>query len=133
MPIPCFSYPGHPGTTRCMTTQELHAERETVEISVLLEAIYRHYGYDFREYAYASLKRRIWNVVHAEKLSTISALQERLLHDPDCFQRFLLAVSVNVTSMFRDPGFFRAFRQRVAPLLRTYPFLRIWHAGCSTG
>jgi chemotaxis protein methyltransferase CheR len=116
-----------------MTTPELHAERETVEISVLLEAIYRHYGYDFREYAYASLKRRIWNVVHAEKLPTISALQERLLHDPECFQRFLLAVSVNVTSMFRDPDFFRAFRTRVVPLLRTYPFLRIWHAGCSTG
>jgi chemotaxis protein methyltransferase CheR len=110
-----------------------YSEREAVEISLLLEAIYRHYGYDFREYAFASLKRRIWNVIRAEGLPTISSLQERLLHDPECFQRFLLAVSVNVTSMFRDPDFFRTIRHRVVPLLRTYPFLRIWHAGCSTG
>lgn len=118
---------------QCMTTEELDTARETIEISMLLEAVYRHYGYDFRDYAYASLKRRIWNVVRAEAVPTITALQERLLHDPECFQRFLLAVSVNVTSMFRDPDFFRAVRTRVVPLLRTYPFIRIWHAGCSTG
>lgn len=116
-----------------MTAPAAYTDREAVEISLLLEAIYRHYGYDFREYAYASLKRRIWNVIRSEGLSTVSQLQDRLLHDPESFARFLLAVSVNVTSMFRDPDFFRAFRARVVPLLRTYPFLRIWHAGCSTG
>src|SRR5207253_4571267 len=62
-----------------------------------------------------------------------SGLQERLLHDPECMKRFLLALSVNVTSIYRDPEFFLTFRERVAPLLRTYPFVRIWHAGCSTG
>ena len=116
-----------------MVTSQLEHEREAVEIGLLVEAVYRQYGYDFRDYAYASLKRRVWNVVQAERLGTITSLQERLLHDPLSFQRFLLAVSVNVTAMFRDPDFFRAVRERVVPLLRTYPFIRIWHAGCSTG
>ena len=108
-------------------------ELENLEVELLLEAVFRHYGYDFREYAGASLKRRIWNVLRAEEVETVSALQDRILHDPAFFERFLLALSVNVTSMFRDPGFFQAFRHRVVPLLRTYPFLRIWHAGCSSG
>lgn len=106
---------------------------ETIEIQLLLEGVFRHYGFDFREYAPASLKRRIWNMVRAEQLTTISGLQEKLLHDPECMERFLLAISVNVTAMFRDPGFYLAFREKVVPLLRTYPFIRIWHAGCSTG
>lgn len=108
-------------------------ELEKIEIDLLLEGIYRQYGHDFRQYAYASLKRRIYGVMHAEKVSSISALQEKTLHDPVCMKRFLLSVSVNVTAMFRDPGFFLAFRQRVIPQLRTYPFVRVWHAGCSTG
>jgi chemotaxis protein methyltransferase CheR len=108
-------------------------ELETLEIELLLEAIVRRYGYDFREYAFASLKRRLWNVIHAEALTTISGLQEKILHDPACMERFLHALSVNVTAMFRDPGFFITFRERVVPLLRTYPFIRLWHAGCSTG
>jgi chemotaxis protein methyltransferase CheR len=106
---------------------------ENLEIDLLLEAIYRHYGYDFREYAYASLKRRISTFMRSEELVTISALQERMLHDLACMNRFLFALSVNVTSIFRDPEFFLAFRQTVVPMLRTYPFIRIWHAGCSTG
>ena len=108
-------------------------ELETLEIELLVEAIYRHYGYDFREYAFASFKRRVTGFLQAEGLETISGLQERALHDPACFQRFLHALSVNVTAFFRDPKFFLAFRERVTPILRTYPFLRIWHAGCSTG
>ena len=108
-------------------------ELETLETDLLLEAIYRRYGYDFREYAYASLKRRIQNVLNEEKIPTVTALQEKLLHDPPSMKRFLLALSVNVTSVFRDPEFFAAFRQQVVPMLRTYPFVRIWHAGCSTG
>lgn len=106
---------------------------ETIEIQLLLEGIYRHYGFDFRDYVIASLRRRIWNVVKAEGLATISALQDRVLHDPAAMERFLLSLSVNVTSMFRDPSFYLTFRTRVVPLLRTYPFIRIWHAGCSTG
>ena len=106
---------------------------EEIEVALLLEAIVRRYGFDFREYAPASLKRRLWRRAHAEGLETISALQSRVLHDPACMERLLLDLSINVTSMFRDPSFYTAFRAKVVPLLKTYPFSRIWIAGCSTG
>ena len=106
---------------------------DEIELSLLLEGVFRRYGFDFREYAPASLRRRIWRRMHAEGLETISALQNRLLHDPDCMERLLLDLSINVTAMFRDPAFYRSFREKVVPLLRTYPFTRIWVAGCSTG
>jgi chemotaxis protein methyltransferase CheR len=109
------------------------AALERLEIELLLEGIFRHYGFDFRSYAYASLRRRIWKRIEAERLPNVSALQERVLHDPDMMEKLLLDLSINVTAMFRDPGFYVAFRQSVVPLLRTYPFFRIWHAGCSTG
>ncbi|HET9985339.1 MAG TPA: protein-glutamate O-methyltransferase CheR [Longimicrobiales bacterium] len=109
------------------------ADIERTEIELLLEAIFRHYGFDFRSYAFASIKRRIWKRAHAEGLRTVSALQDRILHDAAVMERLLLDLSVTVSAMFRDPSFFRAFREKVVPLLRTYPFLRIWHAGCSTG
>jgi chemotaxis protein methyltransferase CheR len=109
------------------------SERETLEISLLLEGVFQHYGFDFRQYARASLRRRLWRRVYAERLQTISGLQEKVLHDRAAMERLLLDLSINVTSMFRDPGFFAAFRQHVVPALRTYPFLRIWNAGCSTG
>lgn len=108
-------------------------ELEEIEIQLLLEGVARYYGYDFRNYAMASLKRRIANVLRAEQLPSISALQDKVLHDRRCMERFLLALTVNVTAMFRDPHFYQAFRAKVVPLLRTYPFIRIWHAGCSTG
>ncbi|MDB4929389.1 MAG: methylase of chemotaxis methyl-accepting protein [Myxococcaceae bacterium] len=107
--------------------------REALEIELLTEGIFRHYGVDFRHYAFASLRRRVWNSVHAEKLVTVTQLLDRVLHDTDAMERLLLQLSVNVTSMFRDPSFYRAFRDKVVPLLRSYPFIRIWHAGCSTG
>ena len=106
---------------------------ERIEIQLLLEGIHRHYGFDFRSYAYASLRRRIWKRIDSERLRTISALQERVLHDPAMMERLLLDLSINVTAMFRDPAFYVAFRRDVIPALRTYPFIRIWHAGCSTG
>jgi chemotaxis protein methyltransferase CheR len=106
---------------------------EEIEIHLLLEGLYRHYGFDFRDYAPASLRRRVCNIVRSEQLESISGLQEKVLHDPECLERFLLALSVNVSAMFRDPGFFLAFRIKAVPLLRTYPFIRIWQAGCSTG
>lgn len=112
---------------------EQEEARERLEIDLLLEAIHRRYGYDFRGYALASLRRRLWHRVHAEGLQTLSGLQERLLHDAACMERVLCDLSINVTEMFRDPGFHRALRRRVFPLLRTYPFIRVWNAGCSTG
>jgi chemotaxis protein methyltransferase CheR len=106
---------------------------DEIELALLLEGVYRRYGFDFREYAPASLRRRVWRRVHAEGLSTVSALQDKLLHDPACMERLLLDLSINVTAMFRDPNFYVRFREKVVPLLRTYPFTRIWVAGCSTG
>ena len=106
---------------------------EELEIDLLLEAIYRQHGFDFRGYARSSLRRRVRAVVEAEGLATVSGLMERMLHDPACLERLLLGLSVNVSAMFRDPRFFLAFRQHAIPLLRTYPFIRIWQAGCSTG
>jgi len=108
-------------------------ELESLELQLLLEGVYRQYGFDFREYAPASLKRRVWRRVYAEHLQTITALLEKVLHDPTCMERLLLDLSINVTAMFRDPTFYVAFREQVVPLLRTYPFTRIWVAGCSTG
>jgi chemotaxis protein methyltransferase CheR len=114
-------------------TTGYNAELERIEINLLLEGVYHHYGFDFRSYAYASLRRRIWKRIAAERLPTISSLQDRVLHDPSMMEKLLLDLSINVTAMFRDPGFYAAFRRDVVPALRTYPFIRIWHAGCSSG
>jgi chemotaxis protein methyltransferase CheR len=115
------------------STPEEQLETESLELQLLLEGVYRKYGFDFREYAPASLKRRVWRRVHAEHAGTIAGLLERVLHDADVMERLLLDLSINVTSMFRDPTFYSAFREQVVPMLRTYPFTRIWIAGCSTG
>jgi chemotaxis protein methyltransferase CheR len=115
------------------TPSKYNPELEQIEIELLLEGIYQHYGFDFRSYAYASIRRRLWKRIEAEGLTTISALQDRVLHDSDLMERLLLDLSINVTAMFRDPGFYRVFREHVVPTLRTYPFIRIWHAGCATG
>ncbi|MEX2121144.1 MAG: protein-glutamate O-methyltransferase CheR [Pirellulales bacterium] len=108
-------------------------DSEAIEIQLLLEGVFRRYGFDFRDYAYSSIRRRIWTMIAAEELQTIAQLQEKLLHDRDCMERFLLTVTVHVTSMFRDPGFYLALRAKVVPLLRSTPFIRVWHVGCSTG
>ncbi len=113
--------------------EQLKLNLEEIEIRLLTEGIFSHYGFDFRDYSLPSLKRRVWKRVYAEGLSTVSGLQEKILHDPACMERLLLDFSINVTAMFRDPSFYLAFRRKVVPLLRTYPFVRLWHAGCSTG
>jgi chemotaxis protein methyltransferase CheR len=106
---------------------------EQLELELLLEGIHRRYGFDFRDYAPASLRRRVRRRMAGEKVETISALQDLLLHDPAVMERLLRDLSINVTAMFRDPSFFAAFRERVVPVLRSYPFARLWVAGCSTG
>ena len=108
-------------------------ELERLELELLLEAVHRRYGYDFRGYAKASLRRRLWRRADLEGLRSLSGLQERVLHDPECMQRLLADLSINVTAMFRDPEFHAALRDHVFPDLRTHPFVRIWVAGCSTG
>ncbi len=106
---------------------------EQIEVGLLLEGIHRRYGFDFREYAPASLRRRLRRRMDGEGVATISALQDLILHDQRVMERLLLDLSINVTAMFRDPTFFLAFRRQVVPVLRTYPFARLWVAGCSTG
>lgn len=106
---------------------------QALELELLLTALLRRYGYDFSHYAPASLHRRVRRAMQEERVPTISALQERILHDPDALRRFVSVLSVHVTAMFRDPPFYRFIRTDVVPILRTYPFIRVWHAGCSTG
>lgn len=112
---------------------EREDEREAIEIDALLESVFRFYGVDFRGYARGSLRRRLRRRATLEGVATISGLQERLLHAPAAMERLLADLSIHVTAMFRDPSFYRAFRQRVVPLLATYPFIRIWNPGCATG
>lgn len=106
---------------------------ESLEIDLLLEAVARQYGYDFRDYARTSLTRRIRKMLAREELDSVSALQDRLLRQPEVMNDFVELIGVHITGMFRDPDFYRALRSEVVPLLRTYPFVRIWHAGCASG
>ncbi len=110
-----------------------HIENENIEVELLLEAIYQKYGYDFRLYSRASLKRRIQHRLSLSGLNSISEMQHRLLNDLNFFETLLLDLSINVTQMFRDPFFYREIRKEVIPVLKTYPFIKIWHAGCATG
>jgi chemotaxis protein methyltransferase CheR len=104
-----------------------------IEIQLLLEGIRLTYGYDFREYALSSLRRSIVAAMQAEGIPTISAYQDRMLHDATSMQRFLGMVGVSVTSMFREVELVHVLRDEVIPVLRTYPSVRIWMVGCATG
>lgn len=108
-------------------------DTENIEIELLIEAIYQKYGYDFRSYARASLGRRIHHRLSQTKLASISQMQHLVLYDVAFFEQLLLDLSVNVTAMFRDPQFYKAVREQIVPVLKTFPFIKIWHAGCSTG
>lgn len=103
------------------------------EQNLLLDAIYHQYHYDFRGYAGASLRRRLRAAMTAFNVDSLSLLQHHVLHHPDSFPRLLDFLTVPVSEMFRDPSYFRAIRQQVVPILRTYPSLKLWVAGCSTG
>ena len=116
-----------------MSERETNSRLEELETDLLLEALFRYYGYDFRDYEPGAVKRRIRESMLAARISTISRFQEKLLHQPPVLERFLRGFSSTGLSIFSDPGFYRAFRMKVVPQLRTYPFIRIWHAGCSTG
>jgi chemotaxis protein methyltransferase CheR len=122
-----------------LAAAETHAERSqndelaSIELSLLLEAMLRWRGYDFREYAPGMLKRRVAERMRAEGVETISGLQERFLHDEEALRRFVFAMSTNSNKLFRPPDYFRAVRERVATFLRTYSFARLWFPACSTG
>ncbi|GAC1661187.1 MAG: chemotaxis protein CheR [Candidatus Dormibacteraceae bacterium] len=106
---------------------------EDIETRLLLDGIRLWYGYDFREYALRPLRRSIGDAMTAEGVATISAFQDRILHDASCMHRFLGTAGVSVTSMFRDAELMRCLRQEVIPIFRTYPSVRIWVVGCATG
>lgn len=106
---------------------------EDIEIQLLLEALYQRYHYDFRQYARASIKRRLAQACLQLGFKNLSALQESVLHDPAMLPRLLDFLTVQVSEMFRDPGYFKALREKVLPHLRTYPSLKVWIAGCSAG
>jgi chemotaxis methyl-accepting protein methylase len=108
-------------------------ELQEIEIKLLLEGLYQMYGYDFRGYVRGSIGRRILYRMKTEKLPTITALLEKVLHEPGVLERLLADFSIMMTEMYRDPSFFAAFRNEVVPLLRELPEIRIWHAGCATG
>jgi len=109
------------------------AEARDAELGRLLDSVYQRYGFDFRDYARSSLRRRVQNAVRDLKLPDVTALRERVEQDRSAMEQLLIALTVNVTSMYRDPEVFLAFRQLVVPMMHSYPFTRIWHAGCSTG
>ncbi|CAK8717955.1 Chemotaxis protein methyltransferase CheR [Candidatus Electronema halotolerans] len=106
---------------------------EKIEVELLLEAIFRRYGYDFRCYARASIIRQLRQFIEKTGHACVSELIPKMLHDAALFQQLLLKLSVTVSSMFRDPSFYQVLRQDIVPLLKTYPFIRVWIAGCAAG
>ncbi len=108
-------------------------DSENIELQLLLEAIFLKYGYDFKNYSRAHLKRRIKHRLALCGFESISELQHKILYDSAHLETLLMDLSINVTEMFRDPTFYLAVRQELIPMLKTYPFVKIWHAGCSSG
>lgn len=104
-----------------------------IEIEVLLSAIYQKYGYDFREYSKAHIKRRVMHRLRTDRMESVSMMQHNVMHNPEYAELLLKDFSINVTEMFRDPQFYKAVREKVIPILKTWSFIKIWHAGCSTG
>lgn len=104
-----------------------------IEISLLLEAIYDTYGYDFREYSQAHIRRRITNRLSVSGFENVTQMQSQVLNDETFASELLQDLSITVTEMFRDPTFYRSLRDNVMPVLKTYPFIKIWHAGCASG
>ena len=112
---------------------DAYAQNELIELKLLQEAIYLKYGYDFRDYHKSHFRRRVQNRMVIESMNSIAELQHHILYEPDLFQRLLMDLSISVTEMFRDPDFYLFTRKEIVPRLKTYPFLKVWHAGCSTG
>ena len=116
-----------------MTTPSDLVENERLEIALLLEGIYRKYGYDFRNYAASHTKRRLEYRLEVAGLANYSEMLHRVIHDESFLNQILRDLSINVTEMFRDPQCYRSIRETIIPHLKTYPFIKIWHAGCSAG
>ena len=111
----------------------INKETSDIEISLLLEAIFQKYGYDFRQYSQAHIRRRIMSRMAMTEYEYVSQMQARVLNDESFASELMQDLSITVTEMFRDPGFYKSLREKVIPILKTYPFIKIWHAGCATG
>ncbi len=116
-----------------MSTIKDTIDNDRIEIRLLLEAIYLKYGYDFKNYSFAHLKRRLEHRLNVSGMDNYSQVQHRLLYDASFFNALLLDLSINVTEMFRDPWVYKKIRDVVVPILKTYSFVKVWHAGCSAG
>ncbi|WP_317897103.1 CheR family methyltransferase [Aurantibacillus circumpalustris] len=110
-----------------------HKDNLDIEISLLLDAIYQKHGYDFRQYSQAHIARRVNNRMLITGLKNVTEVHAKVLHDETFAAELLRDLSITVTEMFRDPEFYKSLREKVIPILKTYPFIKIWHAGCSTG
>lgn len=116
-----------------MATNMIYKDTSGLEISLLLEAVYQKYGFDFRQYSQGHIRRRVLNRMAMSQLDDISQLQVKVMNDENFAHKLLQDLSITVTEMFRDTGFYKSIRENVIPVLKTYPFIKIWHAGCSTG
>lgn len=116
-----------------MDAEGLMDTHEDLETRLLLDAIYERFHYDFRQYSAASVRRRLTQGARALGCASLSAVQDRVLHDPAAFVTLLQYLTVQVSDFFRDPAYYRGFRESIVPVLRTYPSIKLWIAGCSTG
>jgi chemotaxis protein methyltransferase CheR len=116
-----------------LSTEVQGLHKQDAEVTLFLESVFQKFGYDFRNYSRSHLLRRIYFRMQREGISSVNGLREKILSSPDAFNVLLQDFSINVTEMFRDPHFFHAFRQKVVPILSTYPYIKVWNAGCSTG
>lgn len=106
---------------------------EDIEIQILLDAVLKRYGYDFRHYSRASLQRRLTHAMEQARMKRFTEMLDELFHNEEFFDNFLRHMSVTVTDIFRDPLFYKSVREKVIPALKTFPFIKVWHAGCATG
>ncbi|MCK9219214.1 MAG: protein-glutamate O-methyltransferase CheR [Bacteroidales bacterium] len=113
--------------------QEEQLENQDIEVRLVIEAIYQKYGYDFRNYSQAHVKRRILNRLNASGMTSLSEMIHEVLYNSKFVDLLLMDLSITVTEMFRDPSFYLALRVEIFPLLKSYPFIKIWHAGCASG
>ncbi len=123
----------HSGPVEAVESMPPPKDNLQIEVDLLLTGIQKRYGYDFTHYSHASLMRRLTKAREDAKVLRFTELLDQLLHDEKAFDTFLMHMSITVTTMFRDPLFYKSVREKIVPLLKTFPFVKIWHAGCATG
>ena len=133
--IPVYSDDGRNSTAVALSPVWMMgvSEIENIEVDLFLEAVYRRYGYDFRDYARASIDRRVHRLLTISGAETISDMIVRVMHEDDFISEIVSIFSITVTEMFRDAAFYKGLREKVVPFLKTYPYIKIWHAGCASG